>query len=154
MKIQKRIALFLSVLLIALSVLTGCGGKKQEAAPEKAVPETTSAFQANAGTYELFSLLGLSLADYAMMSGTTEEEAKKSFYVELKEDQTAVFNMDGEPENVKWKLDGENISLYADGEAETLEGTLKDGVLTLTIEDTDVILLRDCLLYTSDAADE
>ena len=78
-----------------------------------------------------------------MMSGTTEEEAKKSFYVELKEDQTAVFNMDGEPENVKWKLDGENISLYADGEAETLEGTLKDGVLTLTIEDTDVILLRE-----------
>lgn len=148
MKIQKRIALFLSVMLIALSVLTGCGGKKQEAAPEKAasekaVPETTSAFQANAGTYELFSLLGLSLADYAMMSGTTEEEAKKSFYVELKEDQTAVFNMDGEPENVKWKLDGENISLYADGEAETLEGTLKDGVLTLTIEDTDVILLRE-----------
>ena len=148
MKIQKRIALFLSVMLIALSVLTGCGGKKQEAAPaqaapEKAVPETTSAFQANAGTYELFSLLGLSLADYAMMSGTTEEEAKKSFYVELKEDQTAVFNMDGEPENVKWKLDGENISLYADGEAETLEGALKDGVLTLTIEDTDVILLRE-----------
>ena len=77
------------------------------------------------------------------MSGTTEEEAKKSFYVELKEDQTAVFNMDGEPENVKWKLDGENISLYADGEAETLEGTVKDGVLTLTIEDTDVILLRE-----------
>ena len=82
MKIQKRIALFLSVMLIALSVLTGCGGKKQESAPEKAasekaVPETTSAFQANAGTYELFSLLGLSLADYAMMSGTTEEEAGK-----------------------------------------------------------------------------
>ena len=30
MKIQKRIALFLSVMLIALSVLTGCGGKKKE----------------------------------------------------------------------------------------------------------------------------
>ena len=43
MKIQKRIALFLSVMLIALSVLTGCGGKKQEAAPEKAASEKAAA---------------------------------------------------------------------------------------------------------------
>ena len=39
MKIQKRIALFLSVMLIALSVLTGCGGKKQESAPKRQPPK-------------------------------------------------------------------------------------------------------------------
>ena len=144
MKNRRHLALFLSILLLSLSVLTGCGGKKQEAAPEKAAPETTSAFAANAGTYELYSFLGLSLADYAMMSGTTEEEAKKSFYVELKEDQSALFNMDNEdPEKVKWKLDGENITLYADGDEETLDGTLKDGVLRLTIEGEEIILIRE-----------
>lgn len=144
MKRQRHLALFLSILLLSLSVLTGCGGKKQEAAPEKAAPETTSAFAANAGTYELYSFLGLSLADYAMMSGTTEEEAKKSFYVELKEDQSALFNMDNEdPEQVKWKLDGENITLYADGDEETLDGTLKDGVLRLSIDGEEIILIRE-----------
>ena len=144
MKNRRHLALFLSILLLSLSVLTGCGGKKQEAAPEKAAPETTSAFAANAGTYELYSFLGLSLADYAMMSGTTEEEAKKSFCVELNEDQSALFNMDNEdPEKVKWKLDGENITLYADGDEETLNGTLKDGVLRLTIEGEEIILIRE-----------
>ena len=144
MKNRRHLALFLSILLLSLSVLTGCGGKKQEAAPEKAAPETTSAFAANAGTYELYSFLGLSLADYAMMSGTTEEEAKKSFCVELKEDQSALFKMDSEdPEKVKWKLDGENITLYADGDEETIDGTLKDGVLRLTIEGEEIILIRE-----------
>lgn len=128
MKIQKSIALFLSVLLITLSVLTGCGGKKQESAPVKAVPETTSAFQANAGTYELFSFLGLSLADYAVMSGTTGENVKKSIYVELKEDQTAVFNMDGEPENVKWNLDGAALSIGV-VRVDLDEGTFGDRIL-------------------------
>ncbi len=152
MKMNRRLAVFLSVLLLSLSVLTGCGGKKEEAAPakaapqatEKAVPETTAkAVDPNLGVYQLYNFMGFSLKDYAIMTETTEEEAKNSFVVELKEDGSATFKMDDDHETLKWKTAGDKLTLYAEGEDEELEGTVKDGVMILSMEGVDIYLLRD-----------
>ena len=75
------------------------------------------------------------------MIGTTPEDASKMIQVKVKGDGTAEFISDGEaPETVSFTLDGEKVVMEA-GE-EKLEGTLKDGVMTLILGDEEITLVR------------
>ena len=94
-----------------------------------------------AGTYSLNSYKGMSIQDFANMIGTTPEDASKMIQVKVKGDGTAEFISDGEePETVSFTLDGEKVVMEA-GE-EKLEGTLKDGVMTLILGDEEITLVR------------
>ncbi|MBR0354894.1 MAG: hypothetical protein IJK35_05950 [Oscillospiraceae bacterium] len=59
---------------------------------------------------------------------------------ELKDGGRAVMTMDGEDYNLRWKLDGEAITITA---ADTeLSGTLADGTMVLDISGVSVTLIR------------
>ena len=118
-------------------------------AEETTAAETTAAASADAaaadseiaGTYSLNSYKGMSIQDFANMIGTTPEDASKMIQVKVKGDGTAEFISDGEaPETVSFTLDGEKVVMEA-GE-EKLEGTLKDGVMTLILGDEEITLVR------------
>ena len=93
------------------------------------------------GTYYLSSMMGMDMKAFAAASGVTEEEAQEMMMVEVKDKDTAVFTSDGESSEVKLTIDGDKITMEAEGEV--LEGTLKDGVMTLTFDGVDVILTKD-----------
>ena len=141
-------------------LLASCGSKPAETtaaettAAETKAEETTAAATAAAasgdaaaadsevaGTYSLNSYKGMSIQDFANMIGTTPEDASKMIQVKVKGDGTAEFISDGEePETVSFTLDGEKVVMEA-GE-EKLEGTLKDGVMTLVLGDEEITLVR------------
>lgn len=125
MKHTKRLgALVLSVLLVL--ALAACSG--------------TASADPNLGVYKLNGLMGFSLAEYAEMTGVTEEEAAESTTLELKADGKAVMVADEESQELDWTLEGENISI-TDGTS-TMEGTLKDGVLNLTVEGVSIVFAK------------
>ena len=70
--------------------------------------------------------------------GVYKLESLSGMTVELKADGKATFTTEGEANEVTWKLDGDKLSLTADGD--TLEGTLKDGKITLDLDGESVTL--------------
>ena len=83
----------------------------------------------------------MSIQDFAEMTGSTPEEASKMMQVKVKGDGTAEFLVEGEdPDTVNFTVDGEKVIMEAEGEK--LEGTLKDGLMTLNLEGEEVILAR------------
>ncbi len=119
---MKRILAFVLSAVMLLS-LCACGGSDP-----------------NVGVYTLSSLMGYSVEDYAEAAGLTVEEATETFKLELKNGGKAVFTIDGDPTDVNWKLDGETFTL-CDSE-ESLDGTLKDGEITLDFEGYEVVLAK------------
>ena len=118
----------LSILLAAvmlLCLLSACGSK---------------AADPNLGVYKLESIMGLSLEEFAEMLGEDVESVKDYMTVELKENGKASFSTEGDVEEVDWKLEGDKLILTADGDS--LEGTLKDGKITLDFDDEEVILAK------------
>ena len=80
------------------------------------------------------------LGDYAELTGTTAEEAADSFKVDLKNGGKATFTIDGEDTDVSWKLEGETFTLFDD--EQSMEGTLKDGEITLDVEGFEVVMAK------------
>lgn len=120
---MKRILAFVLSAVMLLS-LCACGG----------------AADPNLGVYKLSSIIGMSVEDYAELTGTTAEEAADSFKVELKNGGKATFTIDGEDTDVSWKLEGETFTLFDD--EQSMEGTLKDGEITLDVEGFEVVMAK------------
>ena len=80
----------------------------------------------------------MTVQEYADLFEIEVEEAEKFMILELKSGGKGTVTSEGEASDVTWKADGEKLSLTAkdeDGVEETLEATLKDGVITLTLGD-------------------
>ncbi|MBQ7534372.1 MAG: leucine-rich repeat domain-containing protein [Stomatobaculum sp.] len=93
------------------------------------------------GLYSLYSFLGMSIFDVAEMSGTSAEEASKMIQINVKGDGTAEFISQGEePAATTFTIDGEKVTMEAEGEK--VEGTLKDGLLTLAFEGEEMVFAR------------
>ena len=120
---MKRILAFVLSAVMLLS-LCACGG----------------AADPNLGVYKLSSIIGMSVEDYAKLADITAEEAADSFQVELKDGGKATFTIDGDATDLNWKLDGETFTLYDD--EESLEGTLKDGEISLDVEGFEVVMAK------------
>ena len=93
-----------------------------------------------AGLYKLYEMMGMSLLDFAEMTGQTPQAVSETMQVEIKDDGTANFISDGESNAVEFKLDGTKFTMTAEGES--LEGTLENGLLTIGEGDEKVILAR------------
>lgn len=105
-KQTKFVLLLVSVSLTA--VLLGCG--KKEADPLL-------------GRYDAYAV------ESSGMTLLAPEFLEKESYIELKEKKKAVFAMEGEPQELKWEADGDELT-FSDT-LDTMEGTVEDGIITL-----------------------
>lgn len=114
---MKRRIIALVLLLVAMAVLAGC-----------------SRVGGATGTYKLTKFMGMDIeqanALYGMGGG--EGSLEDMFIITLKAGGKADFEIEGEKQEVDYKIDGENIVLSYQGES--LSGTIKDGVITLSVE--------------------
>lgn len=94
----------------------------------------------NIGVYKLSKVMGFTIEDYAEIAEISAEEAAELFVLELKAGNKAVFTIEGDATDVNWKLDGETFTLYDD--AESMEGALVDGTLTLNVEGFEIVLVK------------
>ena len=115
---KKALALALAALLL-IGLLAACGGGGGGSSKYE-------------GTYYMSKLADFTVQEYADLFEISLEEAEKAFAIELKSGGKASFIEDGEPEECTWKVDGEKLILTEDGE--TLEGTIKDGVITFDFD--------------------
>ena len=126
---KKTVAIMMLAVLL-LGLLAACGGGDGK----------------YVGTYKLNKMESMSLQDVAdyLYDGDLEK-AKNFVTLELKSGGKASFNVDGEdPVDLTWKVDGEKISLTGkndDGTEETIQCTVKDGVITMDM-DGEVLELK------------
>lgn len=120
---KKWIALLLSVLL--LLTMAACGG-------EPKVEEEEEEKDPNIGKYYGISCEtdGVLMPIEAVYPGDN--------YLRLKEEGEAVLVLDDEKINGEWSLKGKKLTLELDDEE--YAGTLKKGIITLELEDGDLIL--------------
>ena len=119
---KRTLAIILAALMV-LTLLAGCG---------KSDP--------NIGVYKVSSVMGLTLEEFAGMAGMTEEEASEFLVLELKDKGVVEVTSDGETSAGTYKIDGETLTLEADGESH--DCTIKDGVITIEMEGESITLTK------------
>ena len=120
----------LLVLLLTLGCLAGCGGDAGGDAAD-----------ANLGMYRFSEMDGMSVAEYASLLGISYEEARGTYTVTLLSGGKAKLTSDDEVTEGTWKLDGEKFTLGEAGAA--YEGTLKDGVMSISIGGVEFVFTKD-----------
>lgn len=111
------------------------------AVPEKPEPEPEPAGDEQyIGTYRLSSLMGFSVELLAAMSELEVDVLQEIFVIELKADGVGILRMEEDYGVVSWTVEGETLILSV--EDESIEGTIKDGVITLVIDDTSIELAK------------
>ena len=109
--------------------------------PEKPEPEPEPAGDEQyIGTYRLKSLMGFSVELLAAMSEIDVDVLQEIFVIELKADGVGIIRMEEDYGEVNWTVEGETLILSVEGES--IEGTIKDGVITLVIDDTSIELAK------------
>lgn len=116
-KQTKLVLLFVSVSLMA--ALMGCGMK--EADPLL-------------GRYDAYAV------ESSGMTLLAPEFLEKESYIELKDKKKAVFAMEGEPQELKWEADGDELT-FSDT-LDTMEGTVEDGIITLDFAGTKIYFAK------------
>lgn len=109
MKNYKRGLLLVTMLVIGIFIITGCG-KKDLTEYE--------------GTYE---------GKYTKLVGDEKQNTDEKFSLELKSDGTGKHNRNDMSFNVTWEVDGENFTMKETfvGDPIVYTGTLKDGKLDI-----------------------
>lgn len=111
------------------------------AVPEKPEPEPEPAGDEQyIGTYRLQSLMGFSVELLAALSEVEVDVLQEIFVIELKADGVGIIRMEEDYGEVNWTVEGETLILSVEGES--IEGTIKDGVITLVIDDTSIELAK------------
>ncbi len=117
---KKTLTILLAALLL-LSLLAACGGGGSGSGSSK-----------YEGTYLTSRIDSWTVQEYADLLEISLEEAQEFIKLELKSGGKAAFISDGESEDCTWKVDGEKITIEAQGEK--LEGTIKDNVISLDLD--------------------
>ncbi len=115
---KKTLTILLAALLL-LSVLAACGGGGSGSGKYE-------------GTYLTSRIDSWTVQEYADLLEISLEEAQEFIKLELKSGGKAAFISDGESEDYTWKVDGDKITIEAQGEK--LEGTIKDNVISLDLD--------------------
>lgn len=117
---KKTTALFLALIMVLC--LLACSGSNEDAA--------------QLGTYTLYAM------DYDETSVVRADELfEGKNYVTLNKGGSAEICMEDTVSSVKWKTDGDKITLIAaDGD---MEGTLKNGILTLVLDGTNLYFVGE-----------
>ncbi|MBO4897627.1 MAG: hypothetical protein J5590_04960 [Clostridia bacterium] len=138
---MKELKKLLCGLVAAMMIFTlaACGEKAEETKEEAKTEETApTATEAPAEEEDDADVAGSYVAVDATMGEEemSEEEAAmlkemlSSFTLELKDDNTALMNLgEDEPEELEYTVEGDTITLTAEGES--LSGTIEDGKIVL-----------------------
>ena len=147
---RKLYALLLTAALILSTV--ACGSKDGSAAAKSSASGGKGGVSASAGASagtesdtaegELGKYTCRQVLSQGLDAGANGE------YVELKTGNKAVIQITDTPYDATYKQDGENITVSVMGDDNT--GTLKDGVLTLSIMSMDYVFVKDGQDYTPD----
>lgn len=103
----------------------------------------------NLGLYRMESMMGLSAETIAAVAedGSTVEDIKNMFTVELQEGGKCVFVSDGEKVDVFWKMNGTELTLSDSPNPgagdEVLKGTVENGYMTLVAEGIELKLKKE-----------
>ena len=125
MKKNMKITAAVLVMIIIVSMFTACGKSKAEADP-------------NAGVYNLESIMGMTIEDAQELTGEDYSEYLK---VELLDGGKGKMTVEGEEYNIKWSLDGTDITIEAGGDSVT--GTLENGKITAEFEGVEVTFVKE-----------
>lgn len=129
---KKAIAIVLLAVMI-LGLLAACGGSKD------------SGDKKFLGTYKFSKLGDMTVQEYADLIEMSLEEAQNFMTLELKSGGKGVFSTDDDPTDITWKVDGEKLVLTGtndDGSVDSIEGTIKDGVIVLQFDDEVIELTK------------
>ena len=121
MKSMKKTFAIVMLAVLLLGLLAACGGSGKDSGDNKYV-----------GTYKLSKLADMTVQEYADLFEMKLEDAQNFMTIELKSGGKAVFTSDDEPAEVDWKVEGEKLILSAEGES--IEGTIKGGVIALDFD--------------------
>ena len=128
MKKFLRIPALLLTVIMAVGILAACGSGKEEAAE----PDP------NAGVYRLASIMGMSIEDAQELTG---EDYSDYLTVELMDGGKGKMTIEGEEYNIDWELEGDAITIKADGDSVT--GTLENGKITAEFEGVEVTFVKE-----------
>lgn len=120
MKMKKLALIVMSIMLIVIAC-AGCSKKGGNAYD---------------GEYKLKSFMGMDLEALQEMFG--EEGSAEDMFALKIEGNKAVFMSEGESQEVDLKIEGDHITMTF--EDESMEGTIKDGVITFDIEGVEMVL--------------
>ena len=114
---MKRRIVAMVLLVVALVALVGC-----------------SSGGGVTGTYKLTKFMGMDIeqANSLYGLGGGEGSLEEMFIITLKSGGKCDFEIDGEKQEVDYKISGENITMSYQGES--ISGTIKGGVITLSVE--------------------
>ena len=93
-----------------------------------------------AGTYKLYDVMGLSVAEFAAMMGATLEEAQNSMVIRLNADGTGAIAADGDIQPFSWTAQ-DGAVIIADG-TDTLSCPVSGGILVLPLDGETVSLAK------------
>ncbi len=141
-KMARFLPLALAILL-ALSLLSACGGAPSGGDTPSDGGETNSVSDPAVGVYKLASFMGFSVEDFAEMMEEDLDTAKDSFMIELQDGGKGIFTTDGEADPITWSLEGETLYLSMEGDEEPYPATLKDGIITIAAEDVEITLAKE-----------
>lgn len=136
--VKKAIAIIMLAVFI-LGLLAACGGSKNSGGSGSGGNDPLL------GIYKFSKMEDMTVQEYADLVGIDLEEAQKLMVLELKSGGTGTFSSDDDTESITWKVDGEKLILSAkdeNGQDDTIEGTIKDGVVTLVFDDETVELVK------------
>ena len=125
---MKRTMAILLLAVLLLGLLAACGGKSGGG---------SVANDPLLGTYKFSKMGNMPVQEYAELLELSLEEAQKFMIIELKSGGKGTLSVEGEVQNITWKTEGEKFTLTAKDENnqdDTVEGTIKDGVITLDLE--------------------
>lgn len=118
MNMKKLLAVLLSVLL--LFSCAACGNKEDES---------------------LYGNWKLHAMDYDGVTLLADELMEGDNYMELKKGGSVNFCLNSEPLNLRWKSEGESITLTAaDGD---MKGSVRNGIMTLDVSGTTLYYVQD-----------
>ena len=116
---------------------------KEEAEAAELAAEVEAMEAEMCGVYRPYSVNGLSMRMaqivYRMQGG--KGELSEMYAIELKRGGEGIFLNDGEEVAITWRMDGDK--LYLETADMYSEAAYADGMITMTVEDMEVILMKE-----------
>ena len=120
---MKKVLAMILAALLAVSMLTACGGGGKD--------------DPNVGVYNLDTMAGMTMDELEELLG---EDMSEMLIIELKAGGKGSMTVEGEEGNIKWEMDGDNITIS--DSSDELKGTLVDGTLTLDFDGEECTFVK------------